>query len=67
VDRLPERARPDVTLGWRQSVRVNQNAGVLIEDLGVVSNRIFRPTQADIQPNTTVYSPYDRIAQALAV
>jgi hypothetical protein len=66
VDRLPERARSDVSLGWRQSVRVRDNAGVLIEDLGVKADRIFRPTQADIQPDVKTYSPFDRIADALA-
>jgi hypothetical protein len=47
-------------------VRVRQNAGRIIEDVGVVSDRIFRPTQADIQPGVKTFSPYDRIADALA-
>jgi hypothetical protein len=56
----------DARVSWRQIVRVKKNAGKLIEDNGIEAEKIYRPVQADLQPNTSSNSQYDRIADDLS-
>jgi hypothetical protein len=52
-------------LAWRMGIRSGRNAGKLIEDFGVVADKIVRPYITDLLPNSTTYSQYERIATEL--
>ncbi|KAH6589701.1 hypothetical protein BASA61_005514 [Batrachochytrium salamandrivorans] len=54
-----------VTVSARQLVRSGDYAGELVEDNGVKSDVIVRPTIDDILPGDTGISAYDRIANYL--
>jgi hypothetical protein len=64
-DILPESAVQNARVGWRELIRVKKNNNVRIEDLGIAADKIFKPIQADLQPNTDSNSQYDRIAADL--
>jgi hypothetical protein len=55
----------DFSIPWRQTIRTGKNKGKLIEDAGVKADIVVRPTIADILPNSTTYSQYERIAEEL--
>ena len=52
-------------IAFRQSVRVKKNEGIIIEDFGIASDKIFRPVVADFLANSTTYTQYQRIAEDL--
>jgi hypothetical protein len=43
-------ATPDARVGWRDTIRVGKNIELPIEDLGIKSEMIVRPTRLDLQP-----------------
>ena len=49
-------------LGWLQLVRID---GTVIEDVGVLSDIIVRPTVVDLLPDTGSSIQYDQIANVL--
>ena len=57
----------DMRMGWRQSVRNGVNKGKLIEDDGVQSDKIFRPSILDITRTDKRSSIFDRIADELKI
>ncbi|KAJ3163515.1 hypothetical protein HDU86_000095 [Geranomyces michiganensis] len=58
---------PDFRVAWRQSLRVNKNKGVLIEDRGVLTDVVVRPTVADFTTSNSTgkSTQFDKIAAAL--
>ena len=54
----------DLRVAWRQGVRIGKNAGALIEDYGVSSDLIVRPSITDIIA-TNSNSQWQRIASKL--
>ncbi|KAJ3166088.1 hypothetical protein HDU88_003634 [Geranomyces variabilis] len=59
---------PDFRVAWRETLRVNKNAGVVIEDRGILTDVVVRPVVADFLPvnNATGKSTqFDKIAATL--
>ncbi|KAJ3389984.1 hypothetical protein HDU92_000730 [Lobulomyces angularis] len=57
----------DLSIGWRQIVRSGKNEGKLIEDKGILSDFIFRPTIHDFTGNQNRSTIFNRIADQLKV
>jgi hypothetical protein len=55
----------DARVAWRQTIRVKKNDMVLIEDNGVPTEQIVRPTRLDLIPTAEGNSQFDRIADDL--
>jgi hypothetical protein len=55
----------DARIAWRQSIRVKKNDMVLIEDNGIPTEQIVRPTRLDLIPTAEGNSQFDRIADDL--
>lgn len=55
-------AAQDITVGYRESVRIN---GLPIEDLGIESDYIIRPSVDDLDPHLISSTQFDRIADIL--
>lgn len=65
TDKLENGGAPTISMAWRQMVR-NGHEGRIIEDVGVKSTYIVRPSLRDLQyPDKTPSSQYDRIAKIL--
>jgi hypothetical protein len=61
-----DRIAQDARVAWRQTVRVKKNAGLLIEDFGVESDKIIRPSRLDLIPTAEGNSQFDRVADELS-
>lgn len=59
---LPWPSLQNFKVSWKQTVRID---GTLLEDLGVASDHIIRPTIADLQQGSESFTQYDRIANTL--
>ncbi|KAI8588502.1 hypothetical protein BDZ88DRAFT_477015 [Geranomyces variabilis] len=58
---------PDMRIAWRATIRVKKNEGQLIEDRGVITDRVIRPFTADFTTNVAEGKDtrYSRIAKEL--
>jgi C-terminal processing protease CtpA/Prc len=59
-------AAQGMRVGWRQQVRILKNQGKLIEDTGVISDFIVRPTPYDMLPDARQSSQFETIAEKLS-
>ncbi|KAJ3065410.1 hypothetical protein HK102_007906 [Quaeritorhiza haematococci] len=52
-------------VSWRQSVRTGRNAGKLIEDVGVQSDQVLRPSPMDFREDNPEYAALQMIVSQL--
>jgi hypothetical protein len=65
TNKLKQGGAPTISMAWRQMVR-GGHEGRIIEDIGVKSMYMVRPSLRDLQyPDETPSSQYDRIARIL--
>ncbi|KAH6580980.1 hypothetical protein BASA61_009304 [Batrachochytrium salamandrivorans] len=55
-----------LSVGVTQTIRTGRYKGKSIEDVGVMTDTVFRPQWSDLQPDPTTNTQYDRIAASLA-
>lgn len=55
----------DILFAWRQVVRIGAHDGELIEDIGVKSDKVFRPVAKDFANTDGISSVWDRIADEM--
>ncbi|KAH9255906.1 hypothetical protein BASA81_006084 [Batrachochytrium salamandrivorans] len=55
-----------LTVGVTQTVRTGRYKGQTIEDVGIMTDTVFRPQWSDLQPDSSTNTQYARIAASLA-
>ncbi|KAH9273995.1 hypothetical protein BASA83_003630 [Batrachochytrium salamandrivorans] len=55
-----------LSVGITQAVRTGLYKGQIIEDVGIMTDTVFRPQWSDLQPDSPTNTQYDRIAASLA-